>query len=174
MTIDLKKHIRQIPDFPKPGINFFDISTLIAHPQAWREAVTQLSEILKAWNPDMTAGIDARGFIVASPVAVHLGTGMLMVRKKGKLPGQVSRAAYGLEYGSDEVEIQRDAIQPGQRVVILDDLLATGGTIMAAAKLIRQHGGTVAGAACLIELRFLKGREKLDMPFETLVSYDSE
>ncbi len=174
MSIDLKKHIRQIPDFPKPGINFFDISTLIAHPEAWRTAVEQLAATLKPWKPDLIAGIDARGFIVASPVAVHMGAGMLMVRKKGKLPGQVSRAAYGLEYGTDEVEIQHDAIQPGQRVAILDDLLATGGTIAAAAKLIQQHDGIVAGAACLIELSFLKGRTKLDMPFETLVSYDSE
>jgi adenine phosphoribosyltransferase len=174
MAIDIKNHIRQIPDFPKPGINFFDISTLIAHPQAWKAAVEQMAELLNAWKPDMVAGIDARGFIVASPVAVHMGAGLLMVRKKGKLPGQVSRAAYGLEYGSDEVEIQHDAIKPGQRVVILDDLLATGGTIMAAAKLLRQHGGNVVGAASLIELAFLKGRDKLDMPFQSLASYATE
>lgn len=174
MKIDLKNHIRQIPDFPKPGINFFDISTLIAHPHAWRAAVDDLSEAIKPWAPDLIAGIDARGFIVASPVAMQLGAGMLMVRKKGKLPGQVSRATYGLEYGSDEVEIQDDAVKAGQRVVILDDLLATGGTTMAAAKLIRQHGGIVAGSACLIELAFLNGRAKLDMPFATLVSYETE
>ncbi|MBL8628166.1 MAG: adenine phosphoribosyltransferase [Rhodospirillaceae bacterium] len=172
--MDIKNHIRQIPDFPKPGINFFDISTLIAYPGAWRAAVERLADAIKPWAPDVIAGIDARGFIVASPVAVHLGAGMLMVRKKGKLPGQVSRAAYGLEYGTDEVEIQADAIKPGQRVAILDDLLATGGTTMAAAKLVRQHGGVVVGAACLIELAFLNGRAKLDMPFATLVSYDTE
>lgn len=174
MTLDLKSHIRQIPDFPKPGINFFDISTLIAHPQAWRFAVDRMSAALKPWQPDMIAGIDARGFIVASPVAVQLEAGLLMVRKKGKLPGPVSRASYGLEYGTDEVEIQHDAIKPGQRVVILDDLLATGGTLLAAAKLLRQQGADVVGAACLIELAFLNARDKLDMPFQALVSYDSE
>jgi len=172
--MDLKAHIRQIPDFPKPGINFFDISTLIGHPTAWRTTVERMATAIGPWAPDMVAGIDARGFLVASPVAVNLGSGLMMVRKKGKLPGKVNRAAYGLEYGSDEVEIQHDAVKPGQRVVILDDLLATGGTIMAAAQLLRQGGATVVGAASLIELSFLGGRGKLDMPFLSLVDYASE
>lgn len=172
--MDLKSHIRQIPDFPKPGINFFDISTLIRHPQAWRTAVERMAEAVAPWKPDVVAGIDARGFLVASPVAVRLGTGLLMVRKKGKLPGDVVRTAYGLEYGMDEVEIQRDAVKPGQRVVVLDDLLATGGTIKAAIKLLGGNGAEVAGAACLIELSFLKGRDKLGVPFHSLMDYASE
>jgi adenine phosphoribosyltransferase len=172
--MDLKAHIRQIPDFPKPGINFFDISPLLAQPAAWRTAMARMGEIVRPWRPDLIAGIDARGFLVASPLALEVGVGLLMVRKTGKLPGRVARAAYGLEYGADEVEIQHEAVQRGQRVVIVDDLLATGGTILAAAKLLRADGATVAGAACLIELAFLGGRQRLDMPFQSLMSYDSE
>lgn len=172
--MDLKLHIRQIPDFPKPGINFFDISTLIKHPIAWRTAIDRMAEAVSAWAPDIVAGIDARGFLIATPLAMHLGRGTVMVRKKGKLPGKVSRASYGLEYGTDEVEVQQDAFEKGQRVLIVDDLLATGGTIMAAAKLVRGAGAVVAGSSCLIELSFLKGREKLDMPFASVMSYDSE
>ena len=172
--MDLKKHIRQIPDFPKPGINFFDISTLIGHPEAWRTAVERTTEMLKPWKPDVLAAIDARGFLVAAPVAIPLQCGVLMIRKSGKLPGKVKKHSYGLEYGTDVIEIQDDAVKAGQRVVIIDDLLATGGTLMAAAKLLRDSGGEVVGAACLVELAFLKGRDKLDMPFKALLSYDSE
>jgi len=172
--MDLKTHVRQIPNFPKPGINFFDISPLTRHAAAWRMTVERMSALIGPWQPDVLAAIDARGFLVASPVAVHTGCGLLMVRKKGKLPGAVKRAAYGLEYGSDEIEIQADALTPGQRVVIIDDLLATGGTILAAANLLSQIGGKVVGAACIIELNFLKGRTKLDMPFQSLIDYDSE
>lgn len=172
--MDLKAHVRQIPDFPKPGINFFDISTLIRHPVAWRTTVERMAETVGSWKPDLIAGIDARGFLVASPLAINLGCGVMMVRKRGKLPGKVQRMAYGLEYGTDEVEIQHDAVSAGQRVAIVDDLLATGGTLMAAAKLLRQCGATVVGASCVIELGFLKGRDKLDMPFHGLLTYDSE
>src|SRR4051812_28546388 len=172
--MDLKKHIRQIPDFPKPGINFFDISTLIRHPEAWRTTVDRTAEMLKTWQPDVLAAIDARGFLVAAPVAIPLNCGVIMIRKSGKLPGKVKKHSYGLEYGTDIIEIQEDAVKPGQRVVILDDLLATGGTLMAAANLVRSSGGDVIGAACLVELVFLKGRAKLDMPFQSLLSYDSE
>jgi len=172
--MDLKQHVRQIPDFPKPGINFFDISTLIGHPEAWRVTVERLTELLAPWKPDVLAAIDARGFLVAAPVAIPLKVGVLMIRKSGKLPGKVKKHSYGLEYGTDVVEIQDDAVKPGQRVVILDDLLATGGTMMAGAKLIRDSGGEVVGGAALIELAFLKGRDKLDMPFKALLSYDTE
>ncbi|MDX2221944.1 MAG: adenine phosphoribosyltransferase [Rhodospirillaceae bacterium] len=172
--MDLKQHIRQIPDFPKPGINFFDISTLLRHPAAWRDAIERLTALVAPWRPDAIAAIDARGFLVGAPLALQLGCGLVMVRKRGKLPGNVRRASYGLEYGTDSVEIQHDAIASGQRVAIVDDLLATGGTIMAAAKLLRGQGAGVAGAACLIELAFLNGRGRLDMPVASLVSYDSE
>lgn len=172
--MDLKSFVRQVPDFPKPGINFFDISTLIGNADAWRTTVERMAVVVSTWEPDYLAAIDARGFLVASPVAITTGCGLVMVRKRGKLPGQVRRTSYGLEYGSDEVEIQADAVKPGQRVVIVDDLLATGGTIMAAGKLLRDLGAVVVGAVCVIELGFLGGRRKLDMPFEGLITYDSE
>jgi adenine phosphoribosyltransferase len=172
--MDLKQHIRQIPDFPKPGINFFDISTLIRHAEAWRTTIDRMTALVKPWKPDVLAAIDARGFLVAAPLAIPLNCGSIMIRKSGKLPGKVKKHSYGLEYGTDTVEIQDDAVAPGQRVVIVDDLLATGGTLQAAAALIRASGGTVAGAACLIELAFLKGRTKLDMPFAALLTYDSD
>jgi adenine phosphoribosyltransferase len=172
--MDLKKHIRQIPDFPKPGINFFDISTLIRHAEAWRTTIDRMAELVGPWKPDMLAAIDARGFLVAAPLAIPLNCGTIMIRKSGKLPGKVRSHSYGLEYGTDTVEIQHDAVEPDQRVVIVDDLLATGGTIAAAAALLRTSGAEVVGAACLIELSFLKARAKLDMPFAALVTYDSD
>ena len=172
--MDLKSHVRQIPDFPKPGINFFDISTLLGHAEAWRTSMERMTALLKPWKPDVLAAIDARGFLVAAPVAIPLGCGVIMIRKSGKLPGKVMAHSYGLEYGTDVIEIQDDAVKPGQRVVIVDDLLATGGTLMAAAKLLRSSGADVVGAAALIELAFLKGRAKLDMPFAALLTYDSE
>ncbi len=172
--MDLKSHIRQIPDFPKPGINFFDISTLIGHPQAWRTAVERMTEIVRPWKPDLLAALDARGFLVAAPLAIPLECGTIMIRKSGKLPGKVKSHSYGLEYGTDVIEIQHDAVKAGQRVVIVDDLLATGGTLMAAASLLRASQANVVGAACLIELSFLKARAKLDMPFAALMAYDSE
>jgi adenine phosphoribosyltransferase len=172
--MDLRAHIRQIPDFPKAGINFFDISPLLAHPPAWRAAIAKLTDAVAPWRPQAVAAIDARGFLVGSPLALNLGCALVMVRKRGKLPGEVRSHAYGLEYGTDSVEIQHDAVAAGQRFVIVDDLLATGGTIMAAARLLRADGAEVAGAACLIELAFLKGRRQLDMPFTSLVRYDSE
>ena len=172
--MDLKNHVRQIPDFPKPGINFFDISTLIGHPEAWRVTVERTTALLQEWKPDVLAAIDARGFLVAAPVAIPLNCGVIMIRKSGKLPGKVKSHKYGLEYGTDVIEIQDDAVKQGQRVVIVDDLLATGGTLMAAANLIRSSGGNIVGAVALIELSFLKGRAKLDMPFKALLEYDSE
>ena len=172
--MDLKQHIRQIPDFPKPGINFFDISTLIGHAAAWRTAIDRMSDLVRPWKPDFLAAIDARGFLLAAPLAIPLGCGVVMIRKSGKLPGKVKSHSYGLEYGTDVIEIQDDAIPAGRRVAIIDDLLATGGTIAAAAALLRSSGAVVAGAACLIELAFLKGRDKLDMPVAALLDYASD
>ena len=170
---ELKHHIRQIPDFPKPGILFYDISTLLQHAEAWRKTVGAMAEAVARHEPDRLIGIESRGFLVAAPLALKLGLGFTMVRKKDKLPGATIGHEYALEYGTDTVEIQADAITPGQRVVVLDDLLATGGTMKASIQLLRQVGADVRGAACIIELAFLDGRERLDVPVDTLVSYDS-
>jgi adenine phosphoribosyltransferase len=171
--IDLKDHIRSIPDFPKPGILFYDISTLLAHPGAWRVTIERLAEAVRPHRPDLLVGIESRGFLVAAPLAYALGSGFAMVRKKGKLPGKTVRFTYDLEYGSDTIEIQEDAISPGQRVVVVDDLIATGGTTEAAINLISQRGGAVVGAACIIELSFLNGRARIPVPVAAMVSYDS-
>src|ERR1051325_9192901 len=170
--MDFKQHIRAIPDFPKPGILFYDISTLLAHPQAWRAMIEQLAEAIRPHRPELLLGIESRGFLVAAPLGYALGSGFAMVRKKGKLPGRTVRYSYDLEYGTDTIEMQEDAIAPGQRVIVLDDLLATGGTMRAAIELIRQRGGMVPLAACIIELAFLQGREKLDVPLTAMISYE--
>lgn len=170
--MDLKNHIRGIPDFPKPGILFYDISTLLAHKDAWQVAVERLAEIVRPHKPDLLAGIESRGFLVAAPLALELGCGFLMVRKQGKLPGETISHTYELEYGEDVIEIQADAVEPGQRVVILDDLLATGGTLAASVNLLRKVGAEVVATACLIELTFLNGRQALDVPFASLIAYD--
>jgi len=171
--MDLKQHIRSIPDFPKPGILFYDISTLLAHPQAWRTTIEQLAEAVSPHRPDLLVGIESRGFLVAAPLAFAIGSGFAMVRKKGKLPGKTVRYSYDLEYGTDTIEIQEDAISPGQRVVVIDDLLATGGTMQAAVELIRRQGGTAVAGACIIELAFLNGRDRVEVPVSAMISYDS-
>src|SRR6185369_12758545 len=162
--IDLKNHIRSIPDFPKPGILFYDISTLLAHPKAWHATIEQMAEAIKKHKPDVLAGIESRGFLLAAPLAVALGTGFVMLRKQGKLPGITVRHTYALEYGTDTIEIQADAIDKGRRVVLVDDLLATGGTMAAAITLLEQVGAVVPAAACVIELTFLEGRKRLPVP----------
>ncbi|HEY1261524.1 MAG TPA: adenine phosphoribosyltransferase [Stellaceae bacterium] len=171
--MDFKQHIRSIPDFPRPGILFYDISTLLAHPNAWRATVETLAEALRPHQPDLLVGIESRGFLVAAPLAYELNRGFAMIRKKGKLPGRTAGFTYALEYGTDTIEIQEDAVMPGQRVVVLDDLLATGGTMTAAIDLVRKRGGTVVGAACIIELSFLGGRSRIDVPLASIVAYDS-
>jgi adenine phosphoribosyltransferase len=157
----LKSTIREIPDWPKPGILFYDITTLLKSAQAFREAVTALIDPFRGQRIDLVLGIEARGFIFAPTVAYALGAGFVPVRKPGKLPAPTNRAQYELEYGTDSLEIHRDAIGPGQRVLIVDDLIATGGTAKAVADLVRKMGGTVVGLAFLVELEFLNGREKL-------------
>ena len=171
--MDFKEHIRSIPDFPKPGILFYDISTLLAHPQAWRAMVEQLVTAVRPHRADLLVGIESRGFLVAAPLAYALGSGFAMVRKQGKLPGKTVRHSYALEYGTDTIEVQEDAISPGQRVVIVDDLVATGGTMQAAIDLVRQRGGTVAAVACIIELAFLGARQRLNVPLTAMITYDS-
>ncbi len=171
--MNLKDHIRGIPDFPKPGIYFYDISTLLRHPQAWRETMRLMADMVNEHRPALLAGIESRGFLLAAPLALKLGCGFVMLRKRGKLPGAVIGLDYALEYGSDRIEIQADAIEPGARVVIVDDLLATGGTMQAGIQLLRNVGAEVPAAAALIELSFLNGRSRLDVPCVSLLAYDS-
>ncbi len=170
--MDLKEHIRSIPDFPQPGIVFYDIATLLRHADAWQVAMGRMAKAVRAYQPDLLAGLESRGFLMAAPLALKLGCGFIMLRKRGKLPGPTVGLDYGLEYGSDRIEIQSDAVEPGQRVVIVDDLLATGGTMAAGIALLRQVGAIVPAATALIELTFLNGRSRLDIPFESLVAYD--
>lgn len=169
--MDLKAFIRDVPDFPKPGILFRDISPLLADKDAWRTTIKAMADVLRPHKPDMLAGIESRGFLVTAPLALELGCGFLMVRKHGKLPGGTIPHTYSLEYGTDTIEIQDDAINKGQRVVVLDDVLATGGTLAAAITLLRKSGADVRAAACIIELTFLEGRKRLDLPFESLIKY---
>ena len=170
--MDLKEHIRGIPDFPKPGILFYDISTLLRHADAWQVAMGRMAKMVRAHQPDLLAGIESRGFLLAAPLALKLGCGFVMLRKRGKLPGPVVGLDYALEYGTDRIEIQADAVIPGQRVVLVDDLLATGGTMMAGIALLRQVGAVVPAAAALIELTFLNGRKRIDIPVDALVDYN--
>lgn len=171
--MDLKEHIRSIPDFPTPGILFYDISTLLRHADAWQVAMGRMAKMVRAYHPDLLAGVESRGFLMAAPLALKLGCGFIMLRKKGKLPGETVGLDYALEYGSDRIEVQADAVMPGQRVVVVDDLLATGGTMAAGIALLRKVGAEVPAAAALIELTFLNGRRRLDVPFEALIAYDS-
>ena len=170
--MDLKAHIRGIPDFPKPGILFYDICTLLRDADAWQVAMGRMARAVRKHQPDLIAGIESRGFLVAAPLALKLGCGFIMVRKRGKLPGETIGLDYSLEYGTDRIEVQADAVQPGQRVVVVDDLLATGGTMAAAIQLLRNIGAEVPAAAAMIELTFLNGRNRLPVPCETLMAYD--
>jgi len=170
--MDLKDHIRGVPDFPKPGILFYDISTLLRHADAWQVAMGRMASLVRRYQPDVLAGVESRGFLLAAPLALKLGCGFVMIRKRAKLPGAVIGLDYALEYGTDRIEIQADAVKPGQRVVLVDDLLATGGTMAASVALLRQVGADVVAAAALIELTFLGGRARVGVPVETLVSYD--
>lgn len=159
--MDLKSLIREVPDFPKPGIGFKDISTLLKDGKAFRYAIDRIFDHFALSRPDVIVGAESRGFILATPLAYNFECGFVLVRKPGKLPAAVERVNYQLEYGENTLEIHRDAITPGQRVLIVDDLLATGGTISATGKLVERLGGVIVGFAFLIELDFLKGRDKL-------------
>ena len=171
--MEIREHIRTIEDFPQPGILFYDISTLLAHPQAWRHTVDLLAVAIRQHQPDLLVGIESRGFLVAAPLALQLGCGFIMARKQGKLPGETISHTYDLEYGSDTIEIQSDAVSAGSRVIIIDDLLATGGTTAATIALLRSVGADVRAAAFIIELKGLGGRDKLDVPLTVLVDFDA-
>jgi len=169
---DLKATIREIPDWPKKGILFYDLTTLLKNASAFREAVDALIAPFREREIDLVAGIEARGFIFAPIVAYALRAGFVPVRKPGKLPASTHRATYQLEYGTDSLEIHQDAIRPGQRVVIVDDLIATGGTARAVADIVSQMGANVVALAFLVELEFLKGRDKLpDYEIVSILKY---
>lgn len=159
--MDLKNYIEIVEDWPKPGIKFKDITPLMANGTAYKDATDQIVEYAKEKEIDIIVGPEARGFIIGCPVAYAMGIGFAPVRKEGKLPRETIKVQYGLEYGKDVLTIHKDAIKPGQRVLITDDLLATGGTMDATIKLVEQLGGVVAGLAFLVELTYLEGREKL-------------
>lgn len=159
--MDFDEHIRVIENFPKSGISFKDITTLLKNGEAYHEAINALVEQVKEWKPDIIIGPEARGFLLGAPVAYAMGIGFVPVRKPGKLPGDTVSETYELEYGKDTLEVHADALQPGQRVAIVDDLLATGGTMLATARLIEKTGAQVVGMSFLIELGFLEGRDKL-------------
>ena len=159
--MDLKQHIRHVPDFPKAGILFYDITTLLRDPRGFEATIDRLSAPYEQDSIDLVVGIESRGFILGSGVAQRLGAGFIPIRKPGKLPSHRIKETYELEYGTDALEIHADAVQSGQRVLIVDDVLATGGTASAAARLVRQLGGDLHGLAFLIELLFLKGHTKL-------------
>ena len=159
---DLKQHIREVPDFPKPGINFYDITTLLQHPLALRKTVDRFVWMFADKRIDKVVGIESRGFMFGPIVAYDLNAGFVPVRKPGKLPWEKIRETYELEYGNDTLEMHRDAVQPGEQVLIVDDLVATGGTAHATARMVEKLGGTVAGFGFIIELTFLDGRKKLE------------
>jgi adenine phosphoribosyltransferase len=158
----LKGYVRDVPDFPQPGVVFKDITPLLADVVAFSSVIDLIVVAFGRGNMDKVCGIEARGFILASPVAYHAGAGFFPIRKEGKLPGDTVAESYALEYGEATLEVHSDAVDPGDRVLIVDDVIATGGTAAAAARLVERLGGTVAGIACLIELEFLGGRKRLD------------
>ena len=170
--MDIKDHIRTVENFPKPGILFYDISTLLSNPRAMKETIGQLVKKIESYEPEIILGIESRGFLFAPPLAMEMGLPFGMVRKKGKLPGETVEMAYELEYGEDRIEIQKDLVKPGQRVAIIDDLLATGGTMSAAVKLVEKAGGLPVVTAFIMELKELDGKSKLDKPSESLLEVD--
>ncbi|NQU83284.1 MAG: adenine phosphoribosyltransferase [Parcubacteria group bacterium] len=173
--MDLRNYIREVPDWPKPGVRFYDVTTLMENPDAFRFAIDTLAELFKDQKIDKIVGIDARGFLFAAPVAYKLGIGLSIVRKKGKLPFKTLAKDYTLEYASNTIEMHEDTVKPGEKVVLIDDLIATGGTAVAATELIEQMGGEIVGIGFLVDLPFLGGTEKLKQ-YKTysLIQYHSE
>ncbi len=171
----LGQHIRDIPDFPRPGVVFKDLTPLLGHPDAFRFAVDAIADHFAGVPIDRVVGIEARGFILAAPVAYRCGAAFVPIRKAGKLPWAVAREEYSLEYGTDKLEIHRDAVHPGERVLVVDDVLATGGTASAAVRLVEGLGAVVVGLAFLIELGFLQGRRLLgEREIVSLLTYEEQ
>jgi len=171
--LDLRRYVRDIPDFPKPGILYRDLTPLMGDAAAFAETVQRLAALVAGHGAEVVAAVESRGFIFGAPVAVRLGLPFVPLRKPGKLPFRTRHGRYDLEYGSDGIEIHEDALTHGARVVVLDDLLATGGTMQAAINLVRQRGGEVTAAACIIELSFLNGRNRIDVPFTSMIAYEN-
>lgn len=177
--MDLKALIREIPDFPRPGVSFKDITTVMKNPQALAYIIRSMAERFRGDGVEMVVGVESRGFALGAPLAYELGAGFVLIRKPGKLPAEKIRVEYELEYGVDALEIHKDALRPGQRVLMVDDLLATGGTMGAAARLVQELGAQIVGFAFLIELAYLGGRQRLEsLGFSSdrilaLVRYDS-
>lgn len=168
----LKALIREVPDFPEPGINFYDITTLLKHPGGLRTTVDEFARLFHGTVVDKVVGIESRGFLFGPQLAYQFHAGFVPVRKPGKLPGDTVGESYALEYGTDQLEMHRDAVEPGERVLIVDDVIATGGTAKAAARLVESCGGTVQGFGFVVELTFLGGRDQLDgYPDHSLVRY---
>ncbi len=169
---DLRAKIREVPDFPKPGILFYDITTLLRDAEAFKEVIDRMAEAVKGERIDLVVGMESRGFIFAAPLADRLGAGFVPVRKLGKLPAETIEVEYDLEYGTATLEIHRDAITRGQRVLVVDDLLATGGTVLGTIELVRRLGGEIAGLSFMVELTALGGRDKLgEFAIHTLLAY---
>lgn len=171
--MDLRSLIREVPDFPKPGVSFKDVTTLLNDGKALRYAVERMADEFRDERPERIVGVESRGFVLGAPLAYELGIGFVLVRKAGKLPAETIGVTYELEYGHDRLEMHADAIEPGQRVLVVDDLLATGGTMQATAQLVNELQGDILGFSFLIELGYLNGRDKLgDYRAFSLVRYD--
>jgi adenine phosphoribosyltransferase len=172
--LDLRQYVRDVPDFPKPGILFRDLTPLMRDPHGWQEATRRLGQVCERLQPDVIVGIESRGFIVGMALATSVGLGFVPVRKPGKLPGAVTGVDYALEYGSDRLEIHSDALVGGPKVLVIDDLLATGGTAAACAELVEAAGGLLCGFGFVAELAALEGRRRLppSQPVESLIIYD--
>jgi len=171
--MNLKEHIRTVPDFPKEGILFYDIATLLANGPVWQETIDEMASAISNNKPDYILAIEARGFLFGAALAAKLGIGMLMIRKKGKLPGATEEYTYDLEYGSDTLAIQSDIATAGKSAILVDDILATGGTAQAALELAKRNNLLVERAIFLAELTFLNGKERLNVPVTTLLEYDA-
>jgi adenine phosphoribosyltransferase len=172
---DLKKYIRSVPDFPKPGICFYDITTLLQHPDGFKLALDEMEEYIRSKKPDAIVAIESRGFIFGAALADRLNLGVVTVRKPGKLPSETISQEYSLEYGTDSIEIHTDALNKGDKVVIVDDLIATGGTLKAACDLVEKLGAEIVGVSAVIDLEFLPWREKLsNYDVNCLIAYSSE
>lgn len=168
---DLTKYVPTFPDFPKEGVNFYDITALLAQPEIFALTTQKLTKLVSTYHPDRLFAMDSKGFLFAAPIALNLGIGLSLLRKVSKLPGDVVRQSYSLEYGTDEIECRREDFNPSERLVVLDDVLATGGTLQAGISLLQKIGGNVVGAVTALEIGDLKGREKINVDFASMLYF---